>query len=324
MYVIQIILIIWLISSIRFREGAENTFLNSVESQQIKGFIIVYLVIYHTSLVLNVRPGIIQVVDNYIATTGVALFSFFSAYGVEKKFQADRTSFYGWLIKKGLFVAGIYAFFLALKLIIGIPYDSGGMMWINTFLLSMIFAGVSHKVFGDRAWILYTILWLVYFIIATVFHNPIFWWPNPSLGYAYGCIMANRSAERPRLYRILVSLSCIVVALVLNILYISVGEYPNVTPSMEMMRSLSFVFILIAIVQLLYFVSLKNKLMGMAGMLSLYFFMIHGGVICLLESKIQGPLYIIIVLVCTAIVSVVSYILAGWVTTQLIALSERV
>ena len=94
---IQIILIIVLLLALKLRKDPIDTFWTAKESTALKGFLILVIVVYHSSFEMEIHQGIMQVVDNYVSAIAVGLFSFLSSYGIEIKYQKDKAGFYKWL-----------------------------------------------------------------------------------------------------------------------------------------------------------------------------------------------------------------------------------
>lgn len=302
---LQVLVLIWLMCSIKTRKN-KSTFWNAQEFMPLKGYLIILIVIYHSSFNLDIHSGILQIVDNYISAIAVGLLSFMSAYGVEKKWAQNPDSFYIWLLKKWGFVVLFYIIILTFKSILRIPFETGGMMWINTFLLSYVFSCISHKTLKGNAWILYSFLWIIYSIAVFMIPNPVLGWSHQSLGYIYGCVLAHHSKDLSAKQRVIISCTCILLSIGINYIYIAFGTYPDITLPMQLLRSLSTLTMIIAIVQLMWIIALNNQIMTFIGRLNLFVFFIHGGVIFYFEKifQEQGTPYIVTVLICTITLSV--------------------
>ena len=312
--IIQLLIIIGLLLCVRPKRTLNESFWNVKETSAAKGFLILLIVIYHSSFDLEIHKGMFQVVDNYISAIAVALFSFLSAYAIEIKYAKGQREFYKWLIRKFTYIIVIYLIAIGIKILMGIPIDSAGMMWINAFLLSYLVEGISHKLLGKRAWTLIVLFWAAYSIVVHVIPNPIFWWPHQSLGFAYGrlfyILLSKIKLPDSKICKIVTMCFGTLLAFIMIYLYMMNGAYPDVNVVMQIERNVATLMMLVVVVQAMFFVTIQSKILEYLGRISLYVFFIHGIWVEKLKTIFSGTLYVLIVVCCTMLSAVlVHYII---------------
>ncbi len=279
--VIQVSLIIWIVLSIKKR-GDQTGFWNKEETEPARGIMALIIVIFHASYYLELLPEILWEMDWLVSIIIVALFSFFSAYGIERAMLQYGNTYFKRIVQKiaiiGLYSAGI----LILKHYIHQSIMWGGFAWIFTLILSYLISLISYKVFGESAYIFILIFWILYSILLWKYPSSIFGWQHQSLMYGFGALYGHFEDEvKTHIFssnkRVVVAsvINIVVLISVLCIYFFSVHNSNN-PDIIQTEKSILVVLLCSLIIFLASYIKISNRLMAFLGTISLEIYMFHG------------------------------------------------
>lgn len=307
MIIIQVLLILWIVISIKRKP--EICFWNKQEIKAIRGMMAVIIVIFHSSVYAKGIPLFLKGIDNFIAIIIVALFSFFSSYGIEKSIIEKGNQYLKKLYKRIIYILFYEIVIFITKVILGIVTLTAGIMWINTLLLFYMSSYIFHKFFGEKAYIGILFFWIIFSVIDWIFPTVIFQWPHQSLLFGIGALYYHYQNKIisfvQNLKALVFFIVCsLLVSIIIGYLYFFKGSYPNISAMMQMERCFLTVFLSCIIIMIGHFVILKNHIMNYLGNLSLSIYMIHGVVMDFLSARFKpGEWIIITTLLLTIIVA---------------------
>lgn len=186
--IIQGILVIWLFASLRVR-SEDFHFLDGNSTAALKGYFSILIVLFHVP-VSSVWFNLLGCVSAVIIVT---MFSFFSTYGMTVKLREDG-AYLERIPVRFVRIAAIYGVTLLIKHFVTGNMFTGGILWINSLLLSYIVFYLVHSVFkgGGNGYCDYIVIafWIAYAIVMRIWPNLYLSWPAQAFGFAYGSIVA--------------------------------------------------------------------------------------------------------------------------------------
>ena len=146
--ILQGLIVVWLLKSLHICKDA-SCFLNNECVRALKGYFSIIILLFHvpvSSVWLNCLWGA-------SAFSIVTLFSFFSAYGLTVRSNADRSYIKG-IPFRILRLVILYGIVLFMKFVLTENMFSGGILWFNCLLLSYIVFFLAYS-FGGGVWRIY-------------------------------------------------------------------------------------------------------------------------------------------------------------------------
>ena len=325
--VIEIGIVLWLLFSIRQRDGVEEGFWNRDEMKAARGFMTLIIMIFH----VPVTSAVYSIIGKTSHVLIVTLFSMYSSYGVSRRWHDGNNVSKASMLPRLENVALPYLISIFVKSIItGNPF-SGGTMWINTLLLFYVTCWFFSSVFltnntdinkdgiictSAKIDICIMCFWLVYSVVVHFAHCEWFGWAAQSLGFVYGIILCRYEKEIWRFFRelsaagwIVGCIVCMTIIILLGYRYLNIYESTVVTDSMYYIWKEMTFFEVVVVVGLGMLYSVRGRFISFVGDISLWCYLWHGLIVDLLNDYFSDGCLMFFVCLLTIILSWISKVL---------------